>query len=479
MTQRLPVTAGVPVRSRPMKISRPWTHAAGGRAVLLTVGALLTAGWAGAPAVHAEEVLAGETDGVSIRADAGFVVWQEFEDRELRTARIADGATRPPQRIGRGPDATTFDVGRGPDGRATIAWATSCSVRRRSCVVRAKPAAGGATRDLTRIPFVGGAPPLVALDGRRLAFTRTQMRGTGTAREACDALRIRTLGSGRAARALDLAGRTCVNVEDLDLEGRWVASLAAEAEDTSDDEQNATVVRVVRPDGTGKARTLYYASQPGETSNFLDDVALDGGKVYVTRRGNRQKHVFIRVNPDTGTVSTANVFAQLASGFARDGGRQYYVREEITPGAFAPSCQGSFGTPACLLVAGTDPWAGTRLLLPDVTIRLDGELADGTRRFSGSVTRSRATTAHRTSTVVRAGIPVALALGATVDGEQVIDPSAAVTRTAKDGRWAIALPPPHGGRTTYRALAGKAGTAAVIGSDAVDEDGVEVVNDDF
>lgn len=418
-----------------------------GRALATTAGLVLAAGAGGAVAApaRAEEPVAPTAGELQIRADAGVAAWREKGTGRFLVARTSGPLDAGPRRVGPSPARdVSFDVGRGPGGEPMIAWAERCSRALRRCTVRGVPATGGATRTLARIPYAGGTTD-VALDGRRLAYTVATFRRIGGQRLQCDALYVRGLGAG-AAHPRQVAAGDCAVAFQLDLEGPWLASALVD-HGFSGNSGPPTEVRIVRSDGRGRSRRVRHETQ-GEDSNYVDAIALDGGRLYDDRAGTRQKSVFRRFDPATGASSVANAFAVLGDGFARDGGRQFYVQG--TPQDYYEPCAGG-----CTVMAGTDPWAGLRLLPPQVTLTA----APGVRyagdalSFSGRVTRSRADRVHRRAALPVAGAPVQL-LALDEDGQDgaPVGPPAV---SGADGGFAISLPEAlRRGRSSFQAQAG-------------------------
>lgn len=397
---------------------------------------------AAAPAARADTAVATATDpdGLALRADAGSVGWLRPDGRDHTRFVTAAVASPKPQDVGPRMSGTPdFDMGRDARGRAVLLWADDCTRRSGRCVVRALRADGseGAARVLTRIPYTGGAPT-VALDGRRLVYTRQVRKG----KQTCDTLNTRTLtGGARPARPRQLIlGTGCVPILQLDVEGPWVATLVV-PNDQFVTNSEPTEVLAVRADGRGRARKLELETQ-GEESNYVDAIAIDGGKVYTARAGIRQANAFLRIDPATGATSQALVFGALAGGFARDGGHPFFTQSSGHD--YEEGCPVEEGE--CVLVAGQDPWAGTRTLLPRLTMKAAPAplYVDDTLALSGTVTRQSATRTTRSAATGVAGVPLAIRTASLTDrGVGGFGPSGLAATTAADGTWSVSVPGPQ------------------------------------
>lgn len=402
----------------------------------------LTATAVAAPAASADSPVA-ELGDTALRADAGVVAWPA-DGGGYAVRGIHDGAAVPTRTVARTVRDVTgsFDVGRDTAGRATIVWADRCSSRTHRCRVRAVRATGTrpGVRTLLSIPYGGGETPTLALDGDRLAYTTARTRPGEDGTEQCDRLHIRRLAAGSGSRTLP-AGGACLPVLQLDLEGPWLAVLQAEY-DYLGSSGFPTVVRAIRT-ASGRGRLLDRETQ-GEESNYLESIAIDRGRVYAAHAGFRPENGYVRYDPATGEASEAHAFTTLAGGFARDGGRQFSVQDGERNGFLDDGCDDAERGAPCALVAGSDPWAGRRQLVPVLT---GASTTDGTTvTVSGRLTRWTADRVHR-----RAEQPVA---GAKVTLAQAATPARADlgTTTGPDGRYRFAVP--AAGLTGVRASAG-------------------------
>lgn len=431
------------------------------RSVLACALAVVLTGAAGA---RADEPMATTEQSLTMAADGGVVAWPQKQPGGGYRFAVAR-AGEAPRTVGpRLAEAPPFDVARGRGGTPiVVVWTQGCSLKRRRCDARTLSTSTGHSRRLTRIPYAGGGPPAVAQHGRRIAYTVASFRGSGRSRVRCDVPYTRLLtGTARRNRPHRLDRGHCASIDQLDVDGAYLALLAAPTDSTGGRGSEARIVRVTG----GRSRTLQRESQ-GEESNYLDAVTLDGGAVYTARDGFRQPNVFTRIDPRTGRRTEAQAFTTLVGGYARDHGRQYYT--QTATGGVDTECPGATGT-ACLVVSGTDPFAtAARTLVPVLTLRVAPDIvyADGSLTLSGTLTRRRVSRTAVLAEVPVAGTPVTLQtarLGPR--GPSPFTPAGAATATDGQGRWSIVLPAPHPPATGYLATAGTPGAIGVASSAA-------------
>ncbi|MCW3016819.1 MAG: hypothetical protein JWO02_3911 [Solirubrobacterales bacterium] len=428
------------------------------RSCALALTAACAAGVLPVVVAAADEPIATTTTPLRMSADAGVVVWAQRQGDDTYRFVVSSGGATPATigpRLGGEP---IFDVARGRGRKAAIVWTQGCSMASHRCTVRTLAATGGSMRTLTRIPYAGGGSPAITQHGRRIAYTLATFRRAGRRRVQCDVPYTRVLtGAATPARPRRLDRGTCARIRQLDLEGSFIGVLAAMIRP---DDSQTTEARVLPVTG-GRSRTLQRESQ-GQESNSLDAIALDGALLYTARDGFHQPNVFTRLNPRTGARTEARAFTALVGGFARDGGRQYYVQNGSGGGDI--ECPGANGTP-CVVVAGSDPFApGTRLLPPVLSMLATPTIvyADTPLQLGGTLVRRRATRTRVLGSVPLGGVPVALStaiLGPR--GSSAFSPTGTVVDTRADGSWSVTLTPPHIPRTGYLTTAGAPGTINV------------------
>jgi hypothetical protein len=418
------------------------------------------AGVALAPAAaHADTRLATTAEPLTLSADAGALAWLRQEGKGRHRFVVVPARDAAPRAIGPAlPSARPFDVARVRGGEAAIVWAEGCSTATHRCTVRTLPVAGGAARTLTRIPYAGGGAPAVTQDGARLAYAVATFKRAAGQRVECDVPYTRLLtGSAAVKRPRRLSGGACATLPQLDLEGGRLAALAVIlrlADDTVVSE-----ARVLRTSGGG-SRALQRESESQE-SNYVDAVALDGGRLYTARGGLRQENVFTRLDPATGARTDARAFTTLAGGFARDGGHQYFV-ENGTAGA-DEECPGATRTP-CVLVDGQDPFAADRLLVPTLSLRAAPEIvyADTPLVLSGVLARRRVDRARVLAQVPQPAVPVTVSSAPASDGASPFTPLGAVVPTGAAGDWSATIAAPVPPDTGYLAAAGAPGAIPAV-----------------
>jgi len=417
-----------------------------------TVLAALALG-ASAPASFADAPVGSSAAGTAIAADAGYAAWRADDGRVV--VQKAGGA--PVRSTLTPPRSAILDVGGRPGGGAQVVWAEGCSLRSRSCVVRAaslSAAVGaGRARVLAHVPYRGGGSPAVAIDGSRLAYAVHGTSGSGRSRIPCDVPYLRTLGShGGAARRLDRGG--CSAIAQLDVGDGYVAVLAHPDYDSGSGVTEARVVRV----GGGPSRTLQRESQ-GEESNYLGAVAIDRGSLYTARGGIRQANVFTRIGLTSRRRVDVHAFVHLQGAFALDGGRAYYAQ--------TADFESSTDCP-CLVVTGDDPFAtARRTLAPELALSAAPQpvYVDSTPSAIAKLTQRTVSRTAVLGTAPVAGVPVELLSTDVVSGpvnQKAPAPTGVVATTGADGTATLPVPGTPRWRLLLAAVARPAGESGVV-----------------
>ncbi|MCW2994731.1 MAG: hypothetical protein JWQ18_2226, partial [Conexibacter sp.] len=399
------------------------------RLALVVVVPALAVG-AFAPASFADAPVGSSAAGTGIVADAGYAAWRADDGHVvLRTA----GGEQVPTKL-TPPKSAILDVGADPEWDAQLVWAESCSLRKRTCIVRSaslSPAGVEQVRGIARIPYRGGGSPAVAIDGKRLAYAVHGTTGSGKRKSACDVPYVLTVSPrGRSPRKLDRGH--CAAISQLDVGDGSVAILAHPAVQYG---TGATEARVVKAGG-GHSRTLQREAQ-GEESNYLGAVSLDRGSLYTARGGIRQANAFTRIVLASGRRTDARAFVNLEGSFARDGGRDYYAQ--------TVGYETSTDCP-CLVVAGDDPFsAAQRTLAPELSLSAAPQPVYVDSAPSAVATLSRRTVSKTAvvGTAPVAGVPVEL-LSTNVAGgpvnQQPPAPTGVVATTGADGTATLPVP---------------------------------------
>jgi hypothetical protein len=396
---------------------------------------LLAATLAPAASAPADEAVATSERGTAIVADAGYAAWRADDGRIV--IRAGHGAPRTTSL--RPPRTAIFDVGtKAGGGGAQLVYTENCSTRSHACAVRSATLKSSGTlsaRVIAHISYRGGGSPAIAVDGSKLAYAvHGTTKGSSSSSDPCDVPYARTLGG--AARRLDRGH--CAGISQLDLGGGYVAILAHPAVTYGSGSTEARVVKY----GGGTSRTLQTESQ-GEESNFIGAVALDGQALYTARAGIRQANVFTRFQLSSRARADARAFVRLEGAFARDRGRNYYAQTV----AFESDTEC-----ACLMVAGSDPFAGgSRQLAPELSLTVAPQPV-----FTDSAPAAAATLTRRTVTrTAQVGAPapvpgVAVELLSATTAPPAPAPTGALGTTGADGTATIAIP---GSPTPRRFLA--------------------------
>lgn len=429
---------------------------------LLTVLAGLAAASSPAATAHADEPIATTDQPLQMTADAGAVAWLTRADGGYRIVAAVKGAA--PQRVG--PvlhGQPTIDVAASRTGGAVVVWAQGCSAQTRHCDVKSLALGGtgrATAKTIAQIPFGGGATPAVSAAPGRLAYTVATFRGSGKTRVRCD---VPYITSSAGLKRLNRGA--CAIMPQLDLEGGKLAVLALPAAVAGEEPGRVSEARLLGTTGATSER-LQRESQ-GEESNFIDEVALDGGRVYTDRGGFRQANVFSRFDAN-GKRTDARAFTNLSGGFARDGGHNYYVANS-TDGEDG-ECTGDAGTD-CDVVSGSDPFASASRTLPAVLTLKEASpilYADAPLELTGTLLRPRATRAKLLDPAPVTGATVDLS-GGTLDkdGQTDFAPNGMQATTGADGSWTVSIPSPHPPRGGFLATTGTLGKPGRAGTTAV------------
>lgn len=353
----------------------------------------------GAAVLVSRPIATGLVRDSAVAAEAGAVAWTTRGARPgVLLARVGSGPTR---RLASGV-AGSIDVGLASDGAPTVVWFGRCQDG--SCPVFAADARGGPVRQLASVARSGY--PALAYAGSTLVYSDRLGR--------CAVLVALDVGTGRK-HTLDQAACP-FSIADVDVDGDRVAAVSLQ-DVANNPEHFRSVVRVLPVDG-GRGHPVQQVPTHEGDGSEIKAVSLDAGAVYTERSdeeglGGR----FTRVPLGGGHPTYANATAPLTGGYARDGGRQYYVTQ--LAGSCRPSC------PPTELIAEGDPFSAERRAVPKVTVDHRGP-----RLIAGHVSCRRLGPVHTLGRAPFARARVQLRVGG----------STIISRTAGDGRW-TARPP--------------------------------------